>query len=138
MQRVSDYRRVFLGIVSVNQRAGGGTLKTNCWLCPFLNAAQNPTLSCNYCSLFHLDTLCNPYSVLFTLQQESMPMCSVHSSTLQKMSDRDRYCCLLFDEMSIRENVHFNQKLDCIEGFEDYGTQRTCRIVNHALLFMVK
>ena len=58
--------------------------------------------------------------------------------SLQKMSDRDRYCCLLFDEMSIRENVRFNQKLDCIEGFEDYGTERTRRIANHALLFMVR
>ena len=28
--------------------------------------------------------------------------------SLQKMSDRDRYCCLLFDEISIRENVCFN------------------------------
>ena len=25
--------------------------------------------------------------------------------SLQKMSDRERYCCLLFDEMPIRENV---------------------------------
>jgi len=65
-------------------------------------------------------------------------MCSVHSSTLQKMSDIDRYCCLLFDEMSIRENVRFNQKLDCIEGYEDYGTERTCHIANHALVFMVR
>jgi hypothetical protein len=48
--------------------------------------------------------------------------------SLQKMSDRDRYCCLLFDEMSIRENVRFNQTLDCIEGFEDYGTERTPEI----------
>jgi hypothetical protein len=40
--------------------------------------------------------------------------------------------------MSNRENFRFNQKLDCIEGFEDYGTERTCRIANHALLFMVR
>jgi hypothetical protein len=57
-------------------------LKKKCWLCPFLNAAQNPTPSCNYCSLFHLDAPCNLYSVLFTFRQASMPMCSVHSSTL--------------------------------------------------------
>ena len=57
-------------------------MKTKCWLCPFLNAAQNPTPSCDYCSLFHLDAPCNPCSILFTLQQASMPMCSVHSSTL--------------------------------------------------------
>jgi hypothetical protein len=55
------------------------------------------------------------------------------------MSEIDRYCCLLFDEMSIRENVRFNQKFDCIDGFEDLGSQgRTCNIANHALLFMVR
>jgi hypothetical protein len=38
----------------------------------------------------------------------------------------------MFDLMSIRENFHFNQKFDCIEGFEDCGSQgRTCNIVNH-------
>jgi len=59
--------------------------------------------------------------------------------SLQKMSEKDRYCCLLFDEMSIRENVWFNQKFDCIGGFEDLGSQgRTCNIANHALLFMVR
>ena len=59
--------------------------------------------------------------------------------SLQKMSEKYRYCCLMFDEMSIRENVWFNQKFDCIEGFEDLGSQgRTCSIANHALLFMVR
>jgi hypothetical protein len=59
--------------------------------------------------------------------------------SVQKMSEKDRYCCLLFDEMSIRENVRFNQKFNCIEGFEDLGSQgRTCNIANHALLFMVR
>ncbi|PNF14733.1 hypothetical protein B7P43_G08923 [Cryptotermes secundus] len=44
----------------------------------------------------------------------------------------------MFDEMSIRENLHFNQKFDCIGGFEDCGSQgRTCSIANHALLFMI-
>jgi hypothetical protein len=42
------------------------------------------------------------------------------------------------DENSIRENVRFNKKFDCNEGFEDLGSQgRTCNIANHALLFMV-
>ena len=40
--------------------------------------------------------------------------------------------------MSIRENVCYNQKLHCIEGYEDYGTERTCHIANHALVFMVR
>jgi hypothetical protein len=56
----------------------------------------------------------------------------------QTMSDKDRYCILMFDEMSIRENLCFKQKLGCIEGFEDFGSQgRTSNIANHALVFMV-
>ena len=57
---------------------------------------------------------------------------------LQKISARDWYCCLLFDEMCIRENIHFNEKLTCVEGFEDCATERTCNIANHALVFMVR
>jgi hypothetical protein len=55
------------------------------------------------------------------------------------MFGKDLFCCLMFDEMSIRENLRFNQKFDCIEGFEDLGRQRwTCNIANHALVFMVR
>ena len=54
----------------------------------------------------------------FTLGRASMPIC-----TLQTMSDGDRVCCLIFDEMSIRGNLHLNQMFGCIEGFEDLGNQ---------------
>jgi hypothetical protein len=53
------------------------------------------------------------------------------------MSEKYWFCYLWFDETSIRENIQFNQKFDCIEGFEDLGSWgRTCNIANHALLFM--
>jgi len=40
--------------------------------------------------------------------------------------------------MLIRENVWFNHKFDCIEGFVNLGSQgRIWNIANHALLFMV-
>ena len=39
----------------------------------------------------------------------------------------------------IRKKVRFNQKFNCIEGFEDLGGKsRTCNTANHALLFMVR
>ena len=57
--------------------------------------------------------------------------------SLQKMSDRDCYCCLLFDEISVRENVLFNLKHDRIEGVEDYETEGTCNIASHAVIFKV-
>jgi len=57
----------------------------------------------------------------------------------RKCLKKTQYCCLLFDEMSIRENVRFNQKFNCIERFEDLGSKgRMCNIANHALLFMVR
>ena len=55
-------------------------------------------------------------------------------------TDNDGYnvCCLMFDEMSIRENLHFNQKFGCIHGFEDLGGHGgTSNIANHALVFML-
>jgi hypothetical protein len=45
----------------------------------------------------------------------------------------------MFDEMSIRNHLHFNQKTDSIEGFVDIGRHgRTSNITNHALLFMLR
>jgi len=59
--------------------------------------------------------------------------------TVQTMPDKDHVCCLMFDEMSIRENLCFNQKLGCIEGFEDLGSQgRTSNIANRAQVFMLR
>jgi hypothetical protein len=44
----------------------------------------------------------------------------------------------MFYEMSIRENVDYNQKVGCIEGFEDLGSHsRTSSIANRALAFML-
>jgi hypothetical protein len=43
----------------------------------------------------------------------------------------------LFDEISIRGNVLFNPKHDCIEGTEDYATERAHNIENQALVFKV-
>jgi hypothetical protein len=40
--------------------------------------------------------------------------------------------------MSVGENLHFSQKFDCTEGFENCGSQgRTCNIANHALVFII-
>jgi hypothetical protein len=45
----------------------------------------------------------------------------------------------MFDEMSTRENLHFNQKFGCIEGFEDLGSHGSSRYVAiHALVFMLR
>jgi hypothetical protein len=58
--------------------------------------------------------------------------------SLQKMSGKHNFYCLMFDEMSIRENLHFSYQFDCIEGFEDLRRQSTTsNTANQALVFMV-
>jgi len=45
----------------------------------------------------------------------------------------------MFDKMSIREHLHFSQKIDCIEGFENLRSHgRTSSIANHALVVMLR
>jgi hypothetical protein len=44
----------------------------------------------------------------------------------------------MLDKMSIRQHLHFSQKIDCTEGFEDLGIHcRTSSIANYALVFML-
>jgi len=35
----------------------------------------------------------------------------------------------MFDEVSVRGNLHFNKKFGCIEGYEDLGNQDKARNV---------
>lgn len=55
------------------------------------------------------------------------------------MSDDEKQCVLLFDEMSIRKALEYEPKHDLIEGFEDLGPLgRTNNVASHALLFMLR
>jgi len=75
-------------------------------------------------SLFPLPSRRTLQSLLNTVQFGTginAQVFSVLKDNLQTMSDKDHMCCLMFDEMSIREHLHFNQKIDCIEGFKDLG-----------------
>lgn len=62
----------------------------------------------------------------------------VLKSNVEKLSPSQKYCSLLFDEMSISAELHYNEHLDRIEGFEDYGYERTQKFADHALVFMVR
>jgi len=58
--------------------------------------------------------------------------------TLQIEFDGDGVCCIMFDEMSVRENMHFCENFGCVEVIEGLGKHdRTNNFANHALVFMV-
>lgn len=45
---------------------------------------------------------------------------------------------LMFDEMSIKKHLYYNEKQDLIEGFQDHAAQgRTPQVASYALAFMV-
>lgn len=55
------------------------------------------------------------------------------------MTEIDKYCLLIFDEMSIKPSLIYNERLDKIEGFQDYGSRgRSCEIATEALVFMIR
>ena len=55
------------------------------------------------------------------------------------MTERDKFCVVSFDEMSLRAGFSYNITDDQVEGFEDYGSLgKTSKAANHALVFMVR
>ena len=59
-------------------------------------------------------------------------------SKKESMSDFEKECVLMWDEMSIRPYLEYNQKEDYIEGFSDLGEYgRTGELANIALTFML-
>lgn len=44
----------------------------------------------------------------------------------------------MFDEVNLSTEIHYNEELGRIDGFENNGHFTTQQFANHALLFMVK
>lgn len=55
------------------------------------------------------------------------------------MTKQEKKCVLAFDEISIKQCLEYNKKLDLIEGFEDLGPLgRTAKEATHALVFSIR
>lgn len=58
---------------------------------------------------------------------------------VRTMTNIDKRCVILFDEMAIMKCMEYNKTLDIIEGFEDLGPlDRYPKLVKHALVIMVR
>ena len=58
---------------------------------------------------------------------------------VSSMPPNAELCCVVFDEMTIRETVTYNMERDFVEGLEDFGNSgRTKHVANHATVFMVQ
>ena len=55
------------------------------------------------------------------------------------LSESERNCCLLLDEISLKPGYNYDIKNDCINGFVDYGPEgRENKGANRALVFMLR
>ncbi|XP_045463307.1 uncharacterized protein LOC123672980 [Harmonia axyridis] len=55
-----------------------------------------------------------------------------------KMNAKERFCALIFDEMSVQTFISYSPYKDEIVGFEDYGDEKKAVIADHANVFFIK
>jgi hypothetical protein len=56
-----------------------------------------------------------------------------------KMTESERVCALVFDEISLKTSVSYDCKADCIVGYENFGQLgSTGKLANHALVLMAR
>lgn len=59
--------------------------------------------------------------------------------SVSKLNPLDRYCTVIFDEISLSPGLQYEQSKDVIIGFEDLGTDcRKSVFADHAVVFMVR
>ncbi|XP_039302748.1 uncharacterized protein LOC120357108 [Solenopsis invicta] len=59
-------------------------------------------------------------------------------SVSQKMSMKEKVCILMWDEISIQPKCTYDVRNDIICGLEDWVNNRTGKIADHALVFMLR
>lgn len=58
---------------------------------------------------------------------------------VENMSEKQKLCAIVYDEMAIKENLVYDVERDSVEGLEDSGTGgRTGYVANHAGVFLVR
>ncbi|KAJ2941938.1 hypothetical protein O0L34_g10756 [Tuta absoluta] len=56
-----------------------------------------------------------------------------------KLSEKEKICVILFDEMSLKKRVFYNPRTDKIEGYVDLGSAgRTSNVADKVLVFMLQ
>lgn len=67
------------------------------------------------------------------------PAIEKHMATLaSKMTKKQKVCVLLWDEVHLKRSLSYSKKAGNIIGHEDWGTNRTYKTANHALVFMLR
>lgn len=57
---------------------------------------------------------------------------------VSNLQEKDRYCTVIFDEISLQVGLEYSKHKETIEGFECFGDIRRLRFANHALVFLAQ
>ena len=59
--------------------------------------------------------------------------------SIKNMNNADKFCSVLFNEISIKPNFQFDRKKDRISGFVDYGNnEREPKFADHCTTFILR
>lgn len=59
-------------------------------------------------------------------------------TSIENLDFLDRYCVLMFDEISIDPSLTYDKKWDSIVGFKDVNGSKSLKFADHALVFMLQ
>lgn len=62
----------------------------------------------------------------------------VFKEKVNKLKANEKFCTLMFDEVNLRTELHYNAASGKIDGFENDGCATTQEFSDHELVFMVK
>ncbi|KAI4454188.1 thap-type zinc finger [Holotrichia oblita] len=85
-----------------------------------------------------IQTLEDHYEVASQVQVTSADDFIFNNLKKNELPEREKYCIIMFDEMSIQPNILFNTQTGQFEGFEDMGDRKSQHIANHVQVFMLK
>lgn len=85
-----------------------------------------------------VSTIRNWLSELDCLPGFNLPVIQEIERKVQSMSDSEKVCSLLFDEIKIKKCIEYSTKYDKIEGFHDHGDSRKNQFGTQILLFLIR
>lgn len=62
----------------------------------------------------------------------------VLGENIKQLKNKDKCCVILFDEVSLEAQLHYDHNVGYIMEFEDNGLGRTQNFADHSLVFMIK
>jgi len=67
-----------------------------------------------------------------------MTLLKVLGENVKQLKNKDKFCVILFDEVSLETQLHYDHNIGSVMGFKDNGLGHTQNFADHSLVFMIK